>query len=121
MRRSVEHPPVGVAMRGDAAVYRGARVLRVESVACERCELGQRRQKRRRIRRPAKLLQHDRQLDRVLRVGQVCPAGIDVGLPQRCRIDTVFGDAANQRGRALFGHRIAHGLLPQPLIGVELQ
>ena len=56
-RGSVEHPAVGVAVRGDPAVDRGARPLRVEPVAGQRRELGQRRQERRRIGRPAELLE----------------------------------------------------------------
>ena len=112
MRGAVEHPAVGVAARGDAAVDRRTRPLRVEAVARQRGELGQRRQERRRIGGPAEFLQHDRQLDGVLGVGQLRPARIDVGLPQRRRVDAVLGDAAHQRRRALLGHGVTYGLLP---------
>ncbi len=110
-----------VAVRGDPVVDRGAGTLGVEALTHQRGELRQRRQERRRIGGAAELLEHDRQLDRVLRVGQLRPARLDIGLPQRGRIDAVLGDAAHQRRRALFGHRVAHGLLPEPLISIELE
>jgi hypothetical protein len=83
--------------------------------------LGQRREERGRIGGAAQLLEHDCQFDRVFRIGQLGPARIHIGLPQRARIDAVLGDAAHQRGRALLGDGVTDGLLPQPLIGVELQ
>ncbi len=118
---SVEHPAVGVAVGGDAVVDRRTRLLRVEAVADQGRELRQRGQERRRIGGAAELLEHDRELDGVLRVGQLGPARVDVGLPQRRRVDTVLGDLADQRRRALLAHRVADGVLPQPLIRIELE
>ncbi len=119
--RPVQHPAVGVAVGGDAVVDRRTGLLRVEAVAGERRELRQRRQERRRIGGAAEFFEHDRELDRVLRVGQLGPARIDVGLPQRRRVDAVLGDLAHQRRRALLADRVAHGVLPQPLISIELE
>ncbi len=119
--RPVQHPAVRVAVSGDSVVDRGARLLRVEPVADERRELRQCGQKRRRIGGAAEFLEHDRELHRVLRIGQLCPARVDVGLPQRRRIHSVLGDLADQGRRALLSHRVAHGVLPQPLISIELE
>ena len=112
MRRPVEHPAVGIAMRGNSAVHGGTGCLWVEAVAGQRGELSERREERGRIGGAAQLFQHDRQFDCVLRIRQLGPARVDVGLPQRCRIDTVLGDATDQGRRTLLGHRVPHGLLP---------
>ena len=37
--RTVENPPLGIPVRGDAGVHRGAHARRVEPVADQRCEL----------------------------------------------------------------------------------
>ncbi len=119
--RSVEHPAVGIAVGGDAVVDRRTRFLRVEPVADKRRELRQRGQERRRIGRAPQFLEHDRELDRVLRIGQLGPAGVDIGLPQRSRVDPVLGHLPNQRRRALLADGVAHSVLPQPLISIELE
>ena len=118
---AVEHPAVVDPVRSHAVVNRRARLSGIEPVTGQRGELRQRRQKGCRVGGPPQFLQHDRQFHRVFRVGQLGPTGVDVGRPQRRRVDPVLGDAANQRRRALLGHRVAHGLLPESLIGVELQ
>ena len=118
---AVEHPALGVAVGGDAVIDRRAGLLRVEAVADQRRELRQRRQERRRVGGAAQLLEHDRQLDGVLRVGQLRPARVDVGLPQRRGVDAVLGDLTDQRRRALLADGVAHGVLPQPLIRIELE
>ena len=117
----VEHPAVGVAVGGDAVVDRRTGLLRVEAVTDQRRELRQRRQERCGVGGAAEFFEHDRELDRVLRVGQLGPTRVDVGLPQRCGVNAVLGDLTHQRRRALLSDRIAHGVLPQPLIRIELQ
>ena len=119
--RSVQHPAVGVAVGRNAFINGRTGLLRVEAVADQRRELRQRRQERRGIRGAAKFFQNDREFDRVLRVGQFGPPCVDVGLPKRRRVDSVLGHLANQRRRALFSHCVAHGVLPQPLIRIELE
>jgi hypothetical protein len=121
MGRPVQHPAVGVAIGGDPAVDRSAGVLRVEPVADEWRELGECGQERGRVGGPAELLEDDCEFDGILGIGELGPTGVDVGLPQRRRVNAVFGDTAHQRGRALFGDGVTHRLLPQPLIVVELQ
>ena len=118
---AIQNPAVGVAVGGDALIDRRTGLLRVEAVADQRRELRQRRKERRRVGGATEFFQHDRELDRVLLVGQLRPARVDVGLPQRCRVDSVLRDLTHQRRRALLPHRVTHGVLPQPLIRIELE
>ncbi len=118
---AVEHPALCVAVGRHAVIDRRTRLLRVEAVAHQRRELRQRRQERRRVGGAAQLLEHDRQLDGVLRIGQLRPARVDIGLPQRRGIDAVLGDLADQRRWTLLADGIADGVLPQPLIRIELE
>ena len=57
MSRTVENPLPVVSVCGDAGVHRGAGARRVEPVANQRCELGHRRQVRRRITRAPEFLE----------------------------------------------------------------
>lgn len=107
-RGPVEYPAFGVADGADPVVDRRTRLLRIEPAGGERRVLRHRREERRRVGGAPHLLAHDRQLDGVLRIGQLRPARVDVALPQRRRIDPVLGDFADQRGRALFGDRVTH-------------
>jgi hypothetical protein len=109
---AVEHPALGVAVRGHSAIDGCACLRRIETIARQWRELGQCGQERRRIGGTTEFLEHDRQLDGVLRVGKFRPARVDVGFPQRCRINAILGYAPHQRRRALLGHGVSDGLLP---------
>ncbi len=120
-RGAVQHPLLAVAVNGDPAVDGGAGCLGVKPVGGQRRKLGHGRQKRGGISGASQLFEHDGQLDGGLGLVHLGPAVLYVGLPDRGRVDAVFGDTSDQRGRALLAHGVAHGFLPEPLISVEFQ
>ena len=99
---AVEQPAPCVAVGGHPVVDRRPGQGRIEPVAGQRRVLRQRRQERRRI----------GELDGVLLVGQLRPAGFQVGLPERRGVLPTLGDPPHQRRRALLAHRVAYRLLP---------
>src|SRR6202000_3100476 len=120
-RRAVQNPTFAVTVCGHAVIHGGTGLVRVEPITGERRELAHRRQERGGIRRVPQLLEHDRQLHRTVRLAQLGKTLVQIGLPERARIDAVLGDATHQRGRTLLCDEVANGVLPQPLIGIELQ
>ena len=119
--RTVEHPLVTVPVRRHPAVDGGPGCVRVEPIRRQRRELAHRRQERGGIGGASQLLQHDGQLDGGLGLAHLGPAVLYVGLPDRGRVDAVFGDPSDQRRWTLLTDGVAHGFLPEPLIGVEFQ
>ena len=119
MSRTVENPPPGVSVCGDAGVHRGAGARRVEPVANQRCELGRRRQVRRRIARAPEFLEHEGKLDEVFRADEVRPTLIDVPLPKRASVGATFSDLPNKGRRTLLRHCLLDRFAPKTLVIVE--
>ena len=119
MSRTVENPPLGVSVCGDAGVHRGADARRVEPVANQRCELGHRRQVRRRIARSPEFLEDEGKLDEIFGADEVRPTLIDVPLPKRASVGATFSDLPNKGRRTLLRHCLLDRFAPKTLVIVE--
>lgn len=119
---AVEDPDPALTPGPHALDDRGARLPGSDQAyGNEGGELGERGEIGRRVGHAAQLLQHDGEFHHLRRIHEFGPAEVRVRAPQRLRVTVRVDDSAHQRRRALLGEDLADGLLPQPLVIVELE
>ena len=120
-RRAVENPPLGVAVRGDTAVDRGARLASGRTGRRPAARTGSSSPRTASDRSRGQVPRADGQLDDALGPGKLRPTLIDVPLPQRAGVDAAFGDLPNKGRWALFRQRLSDRLAPHALVIAELK